>query len=208
MEGASRDPSRAITSWLAEARAGSNEALGKLFESCRSYLLLVANQELGADLQAKINPSDLVQETFLEAKQAFPRFEGASEAELMAWLRRILLNNLANVTRHYRGTRRRQLQRELGLNGNDVQEPIDLPAAAPSPSEQLLAREQAAALEAALARLPEHYRVVLQLRHQESRSFVEIGDALGRSADAARMLWARAVEQLREEMRNTHGSSS
>src|SRR5437870_8093656 len=98
------DPREGAAQWLAEARAGSPEALGQMLEACRGYLLLVAQRELAPDLRAKGGASDLVQETFLEAQRDFPRFSGRSEAELLAWLRRLLLNNLANFTRHYRAT--------------------------------------------------------------------------------------------------------
>src|SRR6478752_628985 len=86
--------------WLALAQAGSPEALGRLLEECRHYLLLVANRELEADIKAKVGPSDLVQETLMEAHQAFDRFHGMNEANVLAWLRRILLNNIANVRDH------------------------------------------------------------------------------------------------------------
>src|SRR5262245_35621598 len=89
-------------SLLSAARSGSREALGELLEGCRGYLLMVARDKLDADLRAKEGPSDLVQETFLEAKRDFGQFQGASEAELLAWLRRVLLNNVANFTRRYR----------------------------------------------------------------------------------------------------------
>src|ERR1700735_2333236 len=89
---------------LVEARQGSEKALGELFESCRNYLLLVANQELDPVLRAKVSPLDLVQETFLRAHHAFDRFTGSTEDELLAWLRRILLNHLINVGEQFRGT--------------------------------------------------------------------------------------------------------
>ena len=71
--------------------------------------------------------------------------------------------------------------------------------ASPSPSAEASAREQAEALQRALARLPEDYRRVVVLRYREERSFAEIGMLMDRSADAARKLWARAMERLREE---------
>src|SRR5262249_7844950 len=74
---------------LAEARAGLTEALGELLQECRNYLLLLANQKCDPDLSAKVSPSDLVQETFLEAQRDFGQFHGASEEELRAWLGRI-----------------------------------------------------------------------------------------------------------------------
>ena len=84
---------------LAAARAGSREALGQVLQACRGYLLLLAERELDPDLQTKGGASDLVQETFLEAQKDFANFQGNSEGELRAWLRQILLHNLANFTR-------------------------------------------------------------------------------------------------------------
>ena len=77
--------------WLPAAQAGSKEALGQLLDSCRGYLLLIANQELGPDLQAKGGASDLVQETLLDACRDFAHFQGNTEQELFGWLRRSII---------------------------------------------------------------------------------------------------------------------
>src|SRR4051794_17242378 len=108
-------PSEDFLRLLRQARAGSAEAMGQVLEACRPYLLLVANEHLGAGLQAKVGPSDVVQDTFLEAQRDFSGFRGDDAHELVAWLRRILLNNLGNVARHYRGTGKRDLAREVPL---------------------------------------------------------------------------------------------
>src|SRR5271166_2506287 len=94
-------------SQLAAARSGSRQALGALLEACRGYLLLVARQELDPPLLAKGGASDLVQQTFLEAHRDFARFHGKSEEELLAWLRQLLLHNLADFTRRYREVAKR-----------------------------------------------------------------------------------------------------
>ena len=62
------DRSEQMHTLLESAQNGSSKSLGKLLETCREYLLLVANQTLDHDLQAKVGPSDLVQETFLHAR--------------------------------------------------------------------------------------------------------------------------------------------
>src|SRR5215470_7553973 len=93
--------------WLPAAHAGSNEALGQALEACRGYLLLIAQRHL----EAKGGASDLVQETFLEAQRDFGQFRGTSEAELLAWLRRLLLNNLGHFSRRYRDTHSRAVAR-------------------------------------------------------------------------------------------------
>ena len=100
---------------LPAARAGSREALGRVLEACRAYLLRIANEGVSADVQAKGGASDLVQETFLEAHRDFAHFQGNSEAELLAWLRCLLLNNMANFARAYRATGKRQVGREVPL---------------------------------------------------------------------------------------------
>jgi RNA polymerase sigma-70 factor (ECF subfamily) len=167
---------------------------------CRPYLLLIANQELQPDLQGKVNPSDLVQETFVKAQENFAQFRGHTEEELRGWLRRILLNTLANTARHYRDTASWQVGREVPLEAASPAE------AAQAPDAGLIAGEQNEALYRALESLPEHYRRVLRLRHWERQSFEEIGATIGRSPEAARKLWVRAVEQLRQILGPRDGS--
>src|SRR4051794_12098658 len=87
---------------LASAQAGCPAALGQALEACRNYLLWIARREIDPDLQSKGGASDLVQETFMEARRDFASFRGDSEQELLAWLRRLLLNNLSNFVRRYR----------------------------------------------------------------------------------------------------------
>ena len=75
---------------LRRARAGDEDARGRLLEAYRSYLALLARLQLGRDLQGKVDPSDLVQEVFLEAHRDWGQFRGQTEGELRAWLRRML----------------------------------------------------------------------------------------------------------------------
>lgn len=184
---------------FAEAHAGSDQAIGELLEGCRQYLLLVANEELDPQLQAKIGASDLVQETFLDAHRTFDRFHGHSERELLAWLRQILRYNLATLQRRYRQTQSRQVQREVPLETLDrIQDQVD--SACGTPSGHAIRQEELEAFQAALERLPELYRQVILLRHRDQCAFDEIGRQTGRSTDAARMLWWRAFERLAEEL--------
>ncbi|HMP58753.1 MAG TPA: sigma-70 family RNA polymerase sigma factor [Gemmatales bacterium] len=191
------------TDQLAAARTGSAAALGEVLEACRVYLLMVAERELEPGLRPKGGASDVVQQTFLEAQQDFSRFHGTSAAELRAWLRRLLLNNLANFRRGYTGTAKRALGREIAL---DARTPDDTPphdwleGDIPTPSRQLMADERQQALYAALAQLPEDYREVLLLRYQHEMPFEEIAQRLGRTSNAVRKLWSRAIEKLQELM--------
>jgi RNA polymerase sigma-70 factor (ECF subfamily) len=187
--------------WLTAARAGSADALGQALDACRDYLLLIAQQELDPNLRAKGGASDIVQETFLEAQRGFDNFQGTSDEELRAWLRRILLNNLGDFTRRYRGTDMRAVAREVGLNGesSSAQVGANLAADVSTPSTHALEQEEAELLVQAMNRLSEDYRQVILLRYRQELSFEEIGARMNRSVVAVRKLWARAVVRLREE---------
>jgi RNA polymerase sigma-70 factor (ECF subfamily) len=189
------------------ARGGAAEALTRLLEGCRPYLLLVANEELDSGLRPKVGASDLVQDRVLEARQGFARFRGRTLEELLAWLRGILRHNLADARRRYQEAARRQLRQEECLDADNAAElRAQLLPDTPSPPERAAAREQGEALEAALARLPGDYRRVLALRYDEGRSFAEVGAALGKSEGAAKELWRRAVRSPRQRMRGGHDS--
>jgi RNA polymerase sigma-70 factor, ECF subfamily len=187
--------------WLPAAQAGSAEALGHVLEACRAYLLLIAQQELEPALQAKGGASDLVQQTFLEAHRDFAQFRGTTPEALVAWMRRLLLTNLANFRRDYRRLKRR-VTREVALPGGDSshQGAGGIPGNTPTPSVATMRNEQTEALELALQRLPEDYRRVVQLRYREERSFEEIADIMQRTQNAVRKLWARAIERLQQEL--------
>jgi RNA polymerase sigma-70 factor (ECF subfamily) len=187
--------------WLPAARAGDREALGQALEACRGYLLLIARQELEPRLQAKGGASDLVQQTFLEAQRDFAGFQGTTQEALLAWLRRLLLNNLANFRRDYR-RRKRRVSREVALPGSESSDRREggLPGSTPTPSVLALRDEQTQALERALQRLPEDYRRVIQLRYREEYTFEDIADLMQRSQNAVRKLWSRAIERLQQEL--------
>ncbi len=181
------------------AREGDRSALGALLESFRSYLQLFSDRQLWSDLKPKCGGSDLVQQTFLDAQQAFPRFVGSTPDELRVWLERILLNNLGDLARQFRGAEKRQLQREISLAGRRAE--IDTPVDRSTPSKKVIAREEEERLRRGLARIPDDYRQVIVMRNLERRPFEEIGVALGRSTGAAKKLWSRAIVRLKDEMK-------
>ena len=189
--------------WLAEARAGSREALGKVLQAFGAYLHRLATRRLGSDLRVKGSPADLVQETFLEAQRDFGCFQGKTIGKLRVWLRQMLLHNLANFQREYRGTGKRRLSREESLSSWENR----LAAAGSSPSQQVMGREEAEILEAALKRLREEDRRLILLRHKDQRTFKAIGQAMGRSTSGARFLCVRALARLNEIVREMLASS-
>jgi RNA polymerase sigma-70 factor (ECF subfamily) len=200
-------PDGEVAEWISAAREGSAEAMGKLAEACRGYLLLVANGELNPRLRGKVGASDIVQETLLRAQQGIGGFRGAGEAQLLAWLRRILLNLLGNVHRDFHETQRRELSRETSLDEFDsAVQPVAVATSGHTPRSAAVATEEAMLLRRALLRLPEEYREVVVLRNWERQSFDEIGRRIGRTAEAARKLWSRALCRLEQELA-THDES-
>jgi RNA polymerase sigma-70 factor (ECF subfamily) len=193
---------------LAEARAGDAGALGELLELYRNYLSLLARLQVGRRLQGKVDATDLVQETFLEAHRDFRQFRGHTEPQLIAWLRRILATNLANLVRRYQGTRRRDLnlERELTFELDQSWQALDrgLVAQQSSPSHQAARREQAVLLADALERLPEDYREAIVLRQLEGLSFPEVARRMDRSEDSVKKLWARGLARLRRSLEVLH----
>jgi len=193
-----------VEKWIVEAHEGNREALGRLLEFCRRYLLLVANQELTPAISAKVAPSDIVQDTLLEAGRDFPGFHGGSEEELLAWLRGILRNNVADVRRRFEAEKR-QLDREIPLAELPANELPRNPEETPSRHAQ--ARERDEQLEKAMRQLPENYRQVLFLYTSKGLTFAQIAEKLGSTTDAVRKLWGRAVEELARLLDSSHESA-
>jgi RNA polymerase sigma-70 factor (ECF subfamily) len=172
------------------------EALGQLLDGCRAYLLHIARMEWPAALRPKESPSDLVQQTLAEAYQDFHRFAGDSQEEWLAWVRRLLLNNLQNLIKHYHTDKRDVSKEAIGI-GDSSAAPLDqLIAPDPTPCTQAQREERTILLDRAMAALPEDYRQVIRLRHEQNLPFAEVGRRLGCSEEAARKLWGRAVKQL------------
>lgn len=183
------------------ARRGDEDSLGRLLEHYRAYLTLAARVQISRRLQSKLDPADVVQETFLKAHRGFDRFRGATEQEFVAWLRTVLANSVANLVRHYCGTAGRdvRLERELAddLERSSRVWGAGLMADLSSPSQGAARREEAVRLADALARLPADYAEVIVLRQLEELPFADVAARLGRSVDSVQKLWIRGLTQLR-----------
>jgi RNA polymerase sigma-70 factor (ECF subfamily) len=194
------DPSHAEL--LSLARTGDGPALGRLLESYRAYLLVLARVQIGRRLQGKVDPADVVQEAFLGAYRDFAQFRGTSEKEFLGWLRGILASLLANLVRHYQGTQRRdvRLERQLAVELEQSSQALDrgLAALQSSPSQQAARREESVRLAQALAQLPDEWRDLLILRHLEGLTFPQVAERLGRTVDSVKKQWPRALARLRQ----------
>ena len=165
------------------------------------YLRLLARLQLNPRLRAKLDASDVVQQTLLKAHEHRDQFRGSSEAELVGWLRTILSNTLAGALRQF-GAAVRNVNREHSLEA-DLEESAArlegwLAAAQSSPSERVMRCESLVRLAEALGQLPDEQRQVVELHHLKGWPVAEVADALGRTKPAVMGLLFRGLKKLRE----------
>lgn len=190
---------------IAAARAGDPAALFTATERLRPYLEAVARAVLAGRLAGKVDPADVVQQSLLASVERFEQFEGETPADLQRWLVAIVRNEAKNLLRYWHQDKR-LVAAEDAVAGSRAIRPTDdgasarLPGAEPSPSRRVAAREEASRMLAVLDRLPAEQRAILTLRHFEGLSHAEIADRLGRTPDAIRQAWVRALRSLRRAM--------
>lgn len=185
---------------IQRARYGVPGAMARIFEAAHSQLLELAERELPREMRAKVGPSDVVQETAVDMHAGFRQFTGTTTEECYAWLREVLRHNIVDAVRRYKDSQKRDLTRELRLHGADAHQFQYLPAARPAPEDSAIRREEAILVNASLKKLPRDYQQVLHLRYWKGMSFIEIATEVGRSPEAARKLWFRAVKRLEQEL--------
>jgi RNA polymerase sigma-70 factor (ECF subfamily) len=173
-------------------------------ERYRSLLRLLAQIHLDPRLKAKLDPSDLVQETFAQACAAWQDFRGTSPAEREAWLRAILARTMLHAVRKYlqqqKGNVHRERPLEQAAENSSVRIADWLAAEQSSPSQQAMQNEQVLALAMALDTLPVAQREAIVLQHWYGLSLAEIGIHLDRTPAAVAGLIKRGVRKLREEL--------
>jgi RNA polymerase sigma-70 factor, ECF subfamily len=172
-------------------------------ERYRAYLHLLATLQLQRRLQAKVEASDIVQQTLVHAIGAWDQFRGKSEAEKAAWLRKILAHQLANAFRNLR-REKRDVRREQSIEASLEQSASRmgswLAADQTSPSQDAIASERAVELANALADLPEAQCQAVTLHHFEGWTLGQVGEHLGRSPAAVAGLIKRALQTLRQHI--------
>lgn len=196
---------------LGRARGGDVESLGELLQWYASYLTILATTQLDRRLRRRVNPSDLVQETMLAAHRDFDAFRGASQPEMLGWLRKILINTMHRTFATHIKAGKRDIRREVSIDhiSSQMEESACnlasiLPGKAASPSEPMRSRERAVDLANQLNQLPSQYRDVIVFRVLQGLSFDEIAHRMGRSSGAVRMLWLRALDQFKLTYEDPH----
>jgi RNA polymerase sigma-70 factor (ECF subfamily) len=199
-----------VSRLIEKARQGDAPCRDQLFELCRSYLGFAARAQVESWLKRKVDASDLVQQTLLEAYRDFDGFQGHSEQEWLAWLRRILAHNVSDFIRRYRGTAKRQVRREVSFRDlsdtalkHGAPEPI---APGGTPSQEFLRIESELRVAAALAELSSDYQEVIVLRNLQRLAFDEVAERMGRSRPAVQMLWMRAIKKLQQLLGDASGT--
>ena len=199
------DDDPAINDLIERARRGDAAVLGRLLERQRAALRALADRRLGTGIEHRVDASDVLQQTFLEAHRDFPAFRGSTEADLVAWLRQILEHAATRAVRDHAVLRKRAVGRERPL---DAAPGEDLAAGLSSPSRRAIRVEEALRLARALDTLPPDQREAVRLRHLEGRSLDEIAGRLGRSPSAAAGLIKRGMQALRRHLADDSGTTS
>ena len=189
---------RLLDVYLRQARAGQTEALGSAFRSCERYLRVMAEDHVPDLLRAKVDPSDLVQDTFLAAHGDFANFRGTTGPELIAWLKRIMQNRIAETVRSYT-SRKRAVSLEIPLDWPDAgsEQTKALAAHSMTPGAWLIYLEEVEDLDQALEKLSPRERTVLDLINRDRLGYGGAGAVLGLSYDQTRREWYRILERLR-----------
>ena len=179
------------------AQRGEVEARERLLEQYRPYLLLLARTQVESWMQAKVDPSDLVQQSLIDAHQDLAAFRGSTEPQWRAWLKQILVNNAYDIARRLNAAKRRQgAEQRIDPTADSQVGGLDVAASDNSPSRAAVQHEEHDRLVEAIARLsPEHQQVII-LRNLDRLPFDEIAREMGRSRPAVQMLWTRALRKL------------
>jgi RNA polymerase sigma-70 factor, ECF subfamily len=188
---------------LNQARGGDREAVGKILEKYQSYLYLLAKRQISGRLQLRVDAMDVVQQTLLEVQRDLDSFRGQTEEELLAWIRRVLYHNVAQLIQRHWEAKKRSLQQECSLD-----EPMNegfalrdcLAGDQTSPSQRAMRGEAAVRLAQAIGQLPEDQQEAIRLRHLEGYSLRELAEAMGRSETAVAGLLKRGLKRLRDQL--------
>jgi RNA polymerase sigma-70 factor (ECF subfamily) len=191
-----------IEELIRRARDGDREALGMILERQRGPLRVMAQRKISGPLAARIDASDVVQQTCLSVYGNLGKFQGRTEGEFVAWLERIHEQNLQNVIRDHTQAQRRAVNREISLDAGETPASDRLQSETATPSQRVMRDEQTIKMFKVLERLPEDQRTVVQLRHLDGWSLAQISAHLGRSEQSIVGLLKRGMQGLRKFLQN------
>ena len=172
---------------------------GQWLERHRVYLMLLARAHLNPRHPAKLDSSDIVQQTLIDAFSNREQFRGTTDAELAAWLREILKHNLADAIRDKQRDKR-DVRRERSLEA-DIDQSFSrtqdwLAAVQSSPSQQAVKQEDLLRLSDALTDLPQAQREAIVLHHLQGLNLANVATQMGRSESSVAGLLFRGLRTL------------
>ncbi|MBC8422584.1 sigma-70 family RNA polymerase sigma factor [bacterium] len=179
------------------------------FERYRQYLLTLARVQIDPKVRHKLDASDVVQQTLMEACGQRDQFRGTSDGEMAAWLRQILVHNLADALRSLRRAKRdiaRERHLAEAMDRSSDRLGAFLAADQSSPSLHARREEQAIAVAGALAQLPDAQREALVLQHWHGWTLKKIAGHMDRSPAAVAGLLKRGLKHLRQVLGDQESS--
>jgi RNA polymerase sigma-70 factor (ECF subfamily) len=198
------DNSVEIQSLLEQVRAGKLGAIDQLFTCYRAYLHQVIQMRLDAQVRQRVDVSDVIQETQLEANRRLTDYLEREPVSFRVWLRQIAHDRILKARRGHAETARRAVTREVPLpERSSLQLAEQLLAGGSTPSQQIAKREQARGVRQALTQLPDTDREIVLMRTYEKLSYDEIGYVLGIEPAAANMRHVRALMRLGKILRES-----
>ena len=184
---------------LHDALQGNEEALATMLMDYRPYLHLLAKRGLDSAIHARVDASDIVQQTCLEACRDFSEFRGGNEPAFIAWIKRILHNNVAESVHRHITAQKRSVRRERQVTPqNDSHaSPVYVDRVQSSPSQRVMRGEMMVELASKLDNLPDTQSEALRLRYLEGMALADISERMNKSQMAVAGLLKRGLRQLR-----------
>lgn len=186
-------------------RNGDEEAWRNVAAAFRQRLRRLAVAKLPAEVLDRVDASDMVQQTFLDADQSYDAFLGRTLPELYAWMVAILKHNISDSVRQHLVAQRRSVLLELRVErSNSFHSHCEELCAADqtSPSGCAVRQENEEQLMEAVNTLSPRQRAAVCMRHLEGRSLTEIAEHLACNKAAAAAVIARGLQRLRCELQS------
>ncbi|QEG25202.1 RNA polymerase sigma factor [Mariniblastus fucicola] len=198
----SNEDARSFQRLIARAKHGDDQALSDLWNQCRGYLLSIANRDLQPPELQKFGASDVVQQSMLIANEKLPQFSGSTQGQFFAWMKQVVLNECRTRRKSLR-TRKREVNRERSTTAGSKEVPGFRQITDPylTPGTRAVSDEQTQLIRVAMSRLDTIDQTVIRLRNWEDQSFESIGKQIGKSAEASRKVWARAIVKLERALK-------
>jgi RNA polymerase sigma-70 factor, ECF subfamily len=185
----------AIRELVEKARNGDRAALGELLENYRGYLRHLAEKLLDDRAAARIDASDVVQQTCLSVHKQIAEFDGQDAAQFGAWVRQIHERNVRDAVRDGLHAQKRAITREQRLPDADVQAARQTTA-----SQHAVRSEETARLARAISKLPPDEQEVLRRRYLEGQPLMEVAEAMGLTKDALVWLIKKAMNNAKRHL--------